>query len=321
MVVDSVMALAGQYFVAVAGMVTKPGIYAWREGMTLRDLVVVARGPKVGADLREAEIARMPEDRSRGQLATTLRAPLDSSYLLERDSTGRYGGPPGLPFSPAGSAPEVVLKAFDNVLILKQPEFDFQRTVVIAGEVRSPGTYSLRTKSDRLADLITRAGGLTARAYPEGIRFVRAVSNVGRINVDLSRALRDTAATVNIILQPGDSIGIPEYQPAVKVNGAVTSPGSVLWQQGKGLGYYIEGAGGYGNRADKGRVSVKYANGEVRTRKKALFFRSDPQPGPGAEVFVPVRDTLARVNYVQLFTSLAQIIASAVTTFYVIKHL
>src|SRR3989441_8041435 len=128
-VVDSVMALAGQYFVAVAGMVTKPGIYAWREGMTLRDLVVVARGPKVGADLREAEIARMPEDRSRGQLATTLRAPLDSSYLLERDSTGRYAGPPGLPFSPAGSAPEVVLQAFDNVLILKQPEFDFQRTV------------------------------------------------------------------------------------------------------------------------------------------------------------------------------------------------
>src|SRR5438309_4739148 len=145
-VVDSVMALAGQYFWRVAGMVRKPGIYAWREGMTLRDLVVVARGPKVGADLREAEIARMPEDRSRGQLATTLRAPLDSSYLLERDSTGRYAGPPGLPFSPAGSAPEVVLKAFDNVLILKQPEFDFQRTVVIAGEVRSPGTYSLRTK-------------------------------------------------------------------------------------------------------------------------------------------------------------------------------
>jgi len=38
---------------------------------------------------------------------------------------------------------------------------------------------------------------------------VRAVSNVGRINVDLSRALRDTAASVNIILQPGDSIAIP----------------------------------------------------------------------------------------------------------------
>src|SRR2546428_7860967 len=110
-------------------------------------------------------------------------------------------------------------------MVFKQPGFGFQRTVGIEGEVRYPGTYSQRTKTDRLADLVTRAGGLTARAYPEGIRFVRAVSNVGRINVDLSRALRDTAATVNIILQPGDPFGIPEDQPAAKVNGAVTSPG------------------------------------------------------------------------------------------------
>src|SRR5207249_5821490 len=36
-VVDSVLALGGQYFVAVAGMVTKPGMYPWREGMTLRE--------------------------------------------------------------------------------------------------------------------------------------------------------------------------------------------------------------------------------------------------------------------------------------------
>src|SRR2546428_8628218 len=105
-------------------MVTKPGVYPWREGMTLRELVVLARGPTVGADLREAEIARMPEDRTKGQLATTVRVPLDSSYLLERDSLGRYAGPPGLAFPPAGSAPEVPLRAYDNVLILRQPEFE-----------------------------------------------------------------------------------------------------------------------------------------------------------------------------------------------------
>src|SRR2546428_14092300 len=139
-------------------MVTKPGVYPWREGMTLRELVVLARGPKVGADLREAEIARMPEDRSKGQLATTVRVPLDSSYLLERDSTGRYAGPPGPPFPPAGSAPEAALKASDHVLLLKQPEFDLQRTVAAGGEVRSPGTHALRTKTARLARLRARAG-------------------------------------------------------------------------------------------------------------------------------------------------------------------
>src|SRR2546428_13587888 len=114
-------------------MVTKLGVYPWREGMTLRELVVLARGPKVGADLREAEIARMPDDRSRGQLATTVPVPLDSSYLLEHDSTGRYAGPPGPPFPPSGPAPAVALQAFTSLLTLKQRQSDFQPTLSVAG--------------------------------------------------------------------------------------------------------------------------------------------------------------------------------------------
>ena len=319
-VVDFLPTLGESYYVAIAGMVRKPGAYPWRPGITLRELVTLARGPTVGAYLKEAEIARLPEDRSQGQLATTVRVPLDSTYLYDRDSLGRYVGPPGPPFAASG-APEVTLEPYDNVLILRQPEFDFQRTVIVVGEVRYAGTYSLRTKTDRLADLISRAGGLTRQAYPEGIRFVRRLDNLGRINVDLTRALRDTAATANIILQPGDSIEVPEFQPAVKVSGAVNSPGSVLWRRGAGLAYYLEGAGGFSSQADRGKVGVRYANGEVRTRRHWLFVRSDPQPGPGSEVVVPVRDTTARTNVVQLFTSIAQIIASTVTAMYVIKHL
>src|SRR2546427_3334887 len=319
-VVDFLPTLGESYYIAIAGMVRKPGAYPWRPGITLRELVTLARGPTVGAYLKEAEIARLPEDRSQGLLATTVRVALDSTYLYDRDSLGRYVGPPGPPF-PASGAPEVTLEPYDNVLILRQPEFDFQRTVVVVGEVRYAGTYSLRTKTDRLADLIARAGGLTRQAYPEGIRFVRRLDNLGRINVDLPRALRDTAATANIILQPGDSIEGPECQPAVKGSGGVESPGGVVWRRGAGLGYYLEGAGGFSSHADRGKVGVRYANGEVRTRRHWLFVRTDPQPGPGSEVVVPVRDTTARTNVVQLFTSIAQIIASTVTAMYVIKHL
>lgn len=318
-VIDAVPSLVGQYYVAVAGMVQKPGIYPWRAGMTLRELVLLARGPTVGADLREAEVARMPEDRTRGQLATTIRVPLDSTYLFERDSLGHYFGPPGLPF-PAKGAPEITLQPYDNVLIERLPEFAFQRTVIVTGEVRHPGAFSLRTKSDRLAELLGRAGGLTAQAYPEGIRFVRVVNNIGRINVDLPQALRDTGSSANIILQPGDSIEIPEYQPAVKVGGAVNSPGSLLWKKGQDLEYYLQGAGGFSYKADKGKVSVKYANGEVRTRRRNIFGTRDPKPGPGSEVFVPAKDSTEKVNYVALFGAVAQIVASTVTIIYIIHH-
>jgi polysaccharide export outer membrane protein len=311
-VVDSLPPLKSQYTVAIAGMVNKPGLFPWRPGMTLRELVVLAGGPRIGASLKEAEVARLPTDRSAGQLATTVRVPLDSTYLIDRDSLGRYIGPPGLPFAASG-AQEVTLEPYDNVLIFRQPDFDYQRTVVVTGEVSYPGVYSLRTKNEKLSEVIGRAGGLTQRAYPDGIRFIRTVNDVGRINVDLTRAIHEPASAANLVLQPGDSINVPEYQPSVKVSGAVNSSGSVLWRQGAGLDYYLSAAGGFGPHADKGAVSVRYANGEVRTRGHGLFHR-DPKPGPGSEVLVPAEDPTARkIDYVALFGAIAQILASAVT--------
>ena len=311
-VVDSLPPLSAQYTVGIAGMVNKPGMFPWHPGMTLRELMLLARGPRIGAYLKEAEVARLPVDRSAGQLATTVRVSLDSSYLIDRDSVGRYIGPPGLPFPASGTA-EVLLEPFDNVLILRQPDFDYQRTVSVSGEVRYPGVYSLQTKNDRLAEVIARAGGLTPQAYADGIRFIRTQNDVGRINVDLTRALRETSSSANLVLQPGDSIYLPEYQPSVKVSGAVNSPGSVLWRRGSDLNYYLSAAGGFAQRADKGAVSVRFANGEVRTRGRGLF-RGDPKPGPGSEVFVPAEDPTAhKTDYVALFAAIAQILASAVT--------
>src|SRR5437667_2958451 len=311
-VVDALPSMGEGYYVGIAGMVMKPGAYPWHPGITLRDLVLLARGPRVGADLKEAEVARLPEDRAQGQLATTLRVPLDSSYLFARDSLGRYTGPPGVSV-PAAGAPDVTLQPFDNVLILREPGFDYQRIVVVTGEVRYPGSYSLRTKSDRLADVIGRAGGLTPQAYAEGIRFVRRERGVGRINVDLRRALQDTTSRYNILLQPDDAIDIPEYEPSVKVTGAVNSPGSVLWQQGKDLDYYISAAGGFAQLANKGAVRVRYANGEIKTRHRNIFGTSDPRPGPGSEVSVPAKDpTAPHTDYVALFGAIAQVLASTV---------
>ena len=316
-VVDFLPSLDESHYVAIAGRVNKPGRYPWRPGMTLRDVVLLARGPRVGAYLKEAEIARLPEERSRGQLATTIRVPLDSTYLLDRGPDGRYAGPPGVAV-PASGAPEVPLQPYDNVLIMEEPEFDFQRSVVVAGQVRYPGTYSLRSKEERLAEVIERAGGLTSQAYPEGIRFVRA-SDVGRINIDLPRALRDPGSTHNVILQPDDSVIVPEYQPSVKVGGAVNAPGSVLWRRGAGIAYYINAAGGLTPDADAGRASVRFANGEARTRHRWFIFRSEPEPGPGSEVSVPVKPRREGTNLIALMGGVAQVLSSVVAIIVVLN--
>jgi len=318
-VIDSLPPLSETYYVAIAGRVNKPGRFPWRPGMTLRELVQLARGPKVGAYLKEAEIARLPEDRSRGQLATTLRVPLDSTYLFERTADGRFVGPPGVAVAASGAA-EVPLQPYDNVLIMQEPEFDLQRAVIVTGQVRYPGTYSLRSKDERLADVIERAGGLTPQAYPDGIRFVRSANSVGRVNVELPRALRDKGSTHNVIMQPDDSIFIPEYEPTVKVLGAVNAPGSILWRRGADLDYYISAAGGLAASADGGRISVRYANGDARTRQRFLFSWSTPTPGPGSEVFVPTKPAGAGTNTLALLGGIAQILSSLVAIVVVFRR-
>ena len=166
-------------------------------------------GPTIGADLHQAELARLPADRSGGQLADTLRVPLDSSYLFERDSIGPYDGAAGVTFPAAGSAPDVRLEPFDQVMILKQPEFELQRTVDIIGEVVYPGPYALTSKEDRLSDLVQRAGGLLPTAYADGARFIRVLDRAGRVDLNLPAALAEPGSATDIVLQPGDSLFVP----------------------------------------------------------------------------------------------------------------
>ena len=319
-VVDAIGGLGEQPFVAIAGMVAKPGFYPWREGMTLRDLVLLARGPRMGADLREAEIARLPTERLNGQLAATVRVALDSSYLLERDSSGRYVGAPGVAFPAAGSAEEMPLQPFDNVLIFRQPEFELQRTVTIAGKVRYPGAYALQAKDERLSSLVNRAGGLTSEAYAGGVRFYRPGNGAGRINVKLDRALKEQGSREDIILQPGDSIEIPQYSPSVKVSGAVNSPGSVMYRPGANLDYYLSAVGGFAPQANEKYVTVRFANGEVRTPSGWLFFKSKPEPGPGSEIFVPIKPPGRQVDPVSLLAATAQVLSAVLAIIVVLNN-
>ncbi len=311
-VIDTILPPERSLFVTIGGMVNKPGQYAWHEGMTLRELVRLARGPRVGADLREAEIARMPTTRAQGELAVVVRAPLDSTYLFERDASGRYVGPAGLPFPAAGSAPEVTLEPYDQVTVLRQPEFELQRTVTVTGEVQFPGAYAIQNKDERVSDIVVRAGGVLPTAYVEGARFFREFDDAGRIDVNLPSAITQPGSRNDIVLQPGDSMHIPEYIPTVRVTGAVNAPASVLYRPGEALEYYIDNAGGYARAADRARVSVRYANGSAQVVRQHLFFITRPSPGPGSVVTVPTKPEGEPLDVTVLMGSIAQILAATV---------
>jgi polysaccharide export outer membrane protein len=313
-------------YVAVVGAVRKPGRVPYREGMTVRDAVLLAEGLTPDAWLQEAEIARLAEDSTPGALATTIRVPLDSSYVFGHRPGDTYAGPPGLP-APATGAPETELQPYDNLLVMRQPGWELQRSVAITGQVRYPGRYSLLTKTDKLSDVLSRAGGLTAEAYPEGVQFYRSYtagrptggdplsplvatprayvtprgrelagrdsvrrSVPERVGIDLAQVLENSDFRDNIVLMGGDSIHIPEFDPVVMVRGSVNSPGAVAFEPGKNLDWYVDRAGGYTQTGDQGHAYVTQPNGEREgVKRRPILSDRVPSPKPGAVVYVPAR--------------------------------
>ncbi len=327
-------------YVTVVGAVQNPGRLPFREGMTMRDLVLLAGGVTEDADLREAEIARRAESEDPGALAKTIRVRLDSTALA---SGGSDGGPPPLPRSGgAAGVPDLALQPYDNVLIMRQAGWETQRLVYLTGQVKHPGRYALRSKTDRLGDLVQRAGGLTEEAYAGGIQFYRSYRPglqpadeqlprldqqpqpqrdtlphgfVERVGIDLPKVLKDRDTRDNVILVAGDSIHIPEYNPIIMVQGAVNSPGAVPYNPGKSLDWYVDAAGGYTQLSDNKHAYVTQPNGKRQGVKRRVVFSDDvPKPQPGAIVFVPAKRVQDQPsNVTAVVGTVAQVLTGLIT--------
>ena len=295
-------------YVTIGGAVRNSGRFPYRQGMTVRDLVLLAGGLEESAYLKEAEIARLPENRSGTETAKQIRIPLDSTYLFERKPGEAYLGAPGLSAS-ANGAPEVPLLPYDNVLIMHQPSWELQRLVAVVGEVNFPGTYALKTRDARLADVIAHAGGLTAEAYPEGTHFIRNEGNIGRVAIDVPRALRRRNAPDNLLLMHGDSIVIPRRSSVVTVRGAVNAPTVVAYVPGRDVDYYISQAGGPTRDADNRKAFVTQPNGKRETKSWGRM----PRPMPGSLVEVPVLDPSHRTNWIQTIATVTPVLVSLAT--------
>ncbi|HEY8174441.1 MAG TPA: SLBB domain-containing protein [Gemmatimonadaceae bacterium] len=301
-------------YVAIGGAVRKPGRVPYRQGMTMRDLVLLAGGLEESAYLKEAEIARLPDKRTGSTTATTIRVALDSTYLFERKPGEKYFGPPGIPGSAEG-APEAELQPYDNVLILRQPSWELQRVVTISGEVRFPGQYTLKSRDERLTDLIVRAGGMTDQAYPEGTVFIRSKEHLGRVAIDVPQALKHRNSPENLLLMDGDRISVPLKSAVVAVRGAVNAPNVVAYVPGKDIDYYINQAGGARQNADRGRAFITQPSGKRET--KGRFSR--PQPQPGSLVIVPTHDPSTDRNWLGMIGAVAQATTTLITIYIALK--
>jgi protein involved in polysaccharide export with SLBB domain len=70
-------------------------------------------------------------------------------------------------------ASNFVLENDDHIIVRLIPGYEDVEIVRIEGEVIFPGDFNILSKSERVSDIITRAGGLSKYAYPNGAFLIR----------------------------------------------------------------------------------------------------------------------------------------------------
>jgi protein involved in polysaccharide export with SLBB domain len=304
-------------YISVTGAVRNPGRIEYRDGMTLRQALMLVGGVTEGASLTEAEVAHMPESHANGLLAKSERVSLDSSYVFDGSGEGQY---PGGVFAQS-KLPEIPLRPYDNVLILKQPDWTMPRTVTITGEVKYPGQYTLTTRDERLDHLIERAGGLTKDGYAAGAVFTRRHGKLGRVGIDLEAAMRDPSSSDNLVLADSDEINVPQFMPFVSITGAVNNPVAVAYVQGAPMDYYVASAGGLALHADPGRGYVLQPGGKLESRRSHMhLWTSSPTPLPGSTIVIPTKDPNEKHDWLAIATASTSILGSLVAIAAIVKR-
>jgi polysaccharide biosynthesis/export protein len=139
--------------VSVSGMVHFPGDYPLARTMRLTDLFNAAGGMRDAAHALSSELTRMKVNESTG-------AEIDHILVQSLSSLD------------ANDTSNLLLQPYDSLNVKPIPSWREREVVEILGEVRFPGSYPIKL-GETLAQVVSRAGGLTEQAFSTGAIFSR----------------------------------------------------------------------------------------------------------------------------------------------------
>lgn len=321
LVVSTVDDMQERYTVGIYGAVNRSGDYPYATNMSVKDLLVEAGGLQEAASTANITITR----RIKSPDSRNAREQLFEIFTINLDDGVSVGGR------------EFLLEPFDQVFVRRSPVYITQSSVTIDGEVAFEGQYPLSHRNMRLSEVVEAAGGLTSGAFTEGAYLLRrrspeeriqndalhslidmqrgvggrdslklanvAMSESFPVGINLAEAMAHPGSDADIVLRDGDVISIPKYNSTVRVMGTVLYPNSVTYKEGKRLRYYVDAAGGFGNRARRKRTFVIYMNGMVESGLSAKV-------RPGCVVIVPAKSPAQPLRWAEI----AGMISTSATT-------
>lgn len=304
----------------IFGGVRNPGFFEYSARDSLKDLIMLGHGLVLNADSSKAEIVRFNPD---GKSTSSFTVPL--SKLLKNQ------------------LPDIPLMPDDRVFINILPEFHEKQMVLILGQVKHPGFYSIVPESTCVSHVIQMAGGFTelaSLAEAEMTRFVseevkdreferlktmrvedmteleyeyfkmKARQKPGRVSVDFVSLFK--TGTGDIRLRDGDIIVIPKVSEVVNLSGEVSNPGLLTFRPEYDYQDYIDLAGGYTFRANKSQVKIiKGVTGEWKKASKKTKL------DPGDTILIPEKK---KVNYLNTVKDVLVFAGNLATVYLVVRE-
>ena len=318
--------------ITIHGEVHYPGIYKYADNETIEDFILQAGGLRESASMVKVDVARRVSDPK----ATVNDSIIARTYSFAIKDGFVVDGTPGFTLMP-----------FDEVYVRKSPGYSAQQNIKVEGQAMFPGTYTLSMKNERLSDILKKAGGVTDLAYTPGARLERRITpdeklrmqtitnmlnsqsgndsldikkldlgNTYYVGIELDKAIAEPGGDADIVLREGDRLIIPEYNGTVKISGDVMYPNTVAYEKGKRASYYIDQAGGWGDRAKKSNTYIIYMNGTVaKVGHNARIM-------PGCEIVVPSKpkkDARTLAQILTIGTSVASLATMIATIANIVK--
>jgi len=311
--------------IMISGEVNDGGIYEYKPGDSVSDLVVFGGGLTTIADSSNATLVRFePDGRNLKYISIDL---YDAIFTNPDDS--RY-----------------ILQESDRIFVQTKYDYKVFSNVLVGGQVKFPGEYAIIPQFTKLTDVIRMAGGFTDQANLEEARIVKPLTSATRdleyerlrtmrvedmsdeeyeflkqrsrtianiVTINFVKLFKENDLSHDIFLEPGDHIFIPLKPELVNVLGAVQESGFVKFEEGKDFTFYIEKAGGYNWNAKTRNVRIIKAQTGQRFRPKSKI-----QIEGGDTIFIPEKKP---VNYWVFFKDTMTVFADVATIIIIIERI
>jgi polysaccharide export outer membrane protein len=156
------------------------------------------------------------------------------------------------------------------------------------------------------------SGGSASQALAIGQQLIEQLRNtkpVGRLVIDIRQVINGRAGGAgDVLLRTGDMLMIPKKTQEITILGEVQSPTSHIYRAGLTRDDYIARSGGTTQKADRKRIYIVRANGDVVSGERSGWFRRSQSVDihPGDTIVVPLNTE--RVAALPLWTSITTII-------------